>query len=449
MNSLMALLARAATMVVSLVCGVMTTRLALGDAGVEYYALYTVLIGIPALLAFTDLGSSAVLVNSVATDDDFRRSPRVRGQLRSVWRIMLCFAVTAMAANTALYITGAWGAVLGEPGGLPEAQLAAFVCLTIFCLAIPLGVWTRILLGLRRNHVVILLQGLISPLTLLAVWAMISIGTDAVHPFLVAGSFAATALVAVLGFSVTAYVSRPLMSMSARHLLRFRSYPGERVMDVGWPMLAQLLSPPIAVSTQRLVLAQWSGSTEVAEYGVAGQVFFALQGLVLAAGVALWPLYARRRAQGTLHRGPAVQSVIFGGSVAIATGIIALIGPWLFGFITNGTLTIRTSTILSFGLMITCIATLYPLGMFLMDARGLRFQVVPTLLMAFGSLGLSIILTPQWGTAGPLLANSFAVIVCQIVPFALYIRRHRERLLSDPDEPTEQGVDVRSGAASS
>jgi hypothetical protein len=85
--------------------------------------------------------------------------------------------------------------------------------------------------------------------------------------------------------------------------------------------------------------------------------------------------------------------------------------------------------------MITCIATVYPLGMFLMDKPGLRFQVAPTLIMAFSSLGLSIILTPLLGTPGPMLANSIAIVVCQIIPFSIYIVRHKERLYSAKTEP--------------
>lgn len=439
MNSLYALGARATTMVVALVCGVLTTRLALGTAGVDYYAIYTVLIGFPALLAFTDLGSGAVLVNSIAADEGYRRSRTVRGQLRTVWRIMLAFAVVTMVVNTLLLATGGWAIVLGTPGDMPGAPMAAFVSITIYCLAIPLGVWTRILLGLRKNHIVILLQGLISPLTLLSVWLMITIGTEVVYPFLVTGSYFATAFVGLVGLSITARTTAPLLPSAARQVLSLRRHPGVRVMDIGWPMLAQLLSPPIAVSTQRLVLAQWGTTQEVAEYGVAGQVFFALQGLALAAGVALWPLYAQRRARGTLRRGPALQSLIFGVSVALATGAIWLMGPWLFAFITGGTLVVSTATILSFGLMITCIATVYPLGMFLMDKPGLRFQVAPTLIMAFTSLGLSILLTPTLGTPGPMLANAIAIVACQILPFSVYIVRNRERLYStkNPSENPE------------
>ncbi len=57
MGSLLAVGARALTMVIALVCGVLTTRMIIGGAGVDSFALYTLLTTIPSLLTFTDLGS--------------------------------------------------------------------------------------------------------------------------------------------------------------------------------------------------------------------------------------------------------------------------------------------------------------------------------------------------------------------------------------------------------
>lgn len=437
MNSLLALGARALTMAISLVCGVLTTRLVISDAGVAQYVLFTVLVGLPALLSFSDLGSGAVLVNSIATKDGFRRDPEVTAQATAVGRILLGFAGATMAVNSILLLTGGWTVFLGTAADVDGAELGAFLCITIYCLSVPMGLWTRILLGMRRNHIVILVQGLVSPLTLLSVWTLLQIGTERAFPFLAAGSFFATFVVAVLGYGLTAAGTRPLLGRTIGRLFRLRRYPGARVMDVGWPMLAQLLSPPIAVGTQRIVIANFGTSDQVAEYGVAGQVFLALQGLVIAAGVALWPLYARRRHQGRLQRGPWIQAALFGGGAAVATLLVWAVGPWLFEFVSGGDVVVSTPTILSFGLMITCIAILNPLGMFIMDKPGIRFQVIPTLLMAFGSLGLAILLTPSLGAVGPLLANAAAVTVFQIVPFSIYILRSRARLQSAPAEDVE------------
>jgi len=178
MGSLLAVGARALTMVIALVCGVLTTRMIIGDAGVGSFALYTLLTTIPSLLTFTDLGSGAVLVNAVATSDDVRTDEKLRYQLTSVGRVLLLFAASAMAINTVLLATGAWELIFGDAGQQPGASLAAFFCVTIFCLGIPLGIWARIMLGQRKNHIVILLQGLISPLTLAGVWLLLTFGGD-------------------------------------------------------------------------------------------------------------------------------------------------------------------------------------------------------------------------------------------------------------------------------
>ena len=443
MNSLLALGARALTMVISLVCGVITTRMILGETDIQHYALYSLLITIPSLLTFTDLGSGAVLVNAVATSDDIRTDRKLRLQITSVGRVLLMFASGLMVINTVLLVTGGWRALFGDAGSIPGASLAAFLCITLFSLSITLGVWFRILLGQRRNHLVILVQGMISPVTLGGVWLMLTFGGRDFDSYLAIASYGASLFSAIVGFLLVTRSTSPLIPDSLRMVLRWRRVPGVRVMDVGWPMLAQMVTYPIAVGSQRYVLAQFGTPVDVAEYGVAGQVFFALNGLVMAAGVALWPQFARLRHKGELRRGPYLLSVIFAGAIAAATFMVWFVAPWLFEFITQGELEVRTLTILAFGCMIMLTAAVYPLGMFIMDKPGIRFQVIPTLAMAAVSIVLSIVLTPLIGIVGPLIGVSFALIVCQIIPYSIYIHRHRERLLGAQGEPkTEEPAEV-------
>ena len=422
-------------MVISLVCGVITTRMILGETDIQHYALYSLLITIPSLLTFTDLGSGAVLVNAVATSDDIRTDRRLRLQITSVGRVLLIFATGLMLINTVLLVTGGWRALFGDAGAIPGAALAAFLCVTLFSLSITLGVWFRILLGQRRNHIVILVQGMISPVTLGGVWLMLTFGGRDFDSYLAIASYGASLFSAIVGFALVTRSTAPLIPDALRMLLRFRSVRGVRVMDVGWPMLAQMVTYPIAVGSQRYVLAQFGTPTDVAEYGVAGQVFFALNGLVMAAGVALWPQFARLRHKGELRRGPFLLSLIFAGAIAAATFLVWWVSPWLFGFITQGELEVRTLTIFAFGCMIMLTAAVYPLGMFIMDKPGIRFQVLPSLAMASVSIILSLVLTPLLGIVGPLIGVSFALIVCQIIPYSIYIHRHRERLLGTGEEP--------------
>ena len=45
-----------------------------------------------------------------------------------------------MIVNTVLLATGWWRLVLGDAGGLPNAALAAFVCVTVYCLGVPVSI---------------------------------------------------------------------------------------------------------------------------------------------------------------------------------------------------------------------------------------------------------------------------------------------------------------------
>jgi len=426
-NALASVLAKAATTLIAFVCGILTVRVITGGAGEASYALFGALTALPSLLTFSDLGAGAALVGSVAASEDPRRDARVRDQLTSVERILCAFAAAVLTAGIVMRVTGGWRLLLGSAGALPGAEDAALLCCALYAATVPLGVWTRLLLGARRNHIVILVQGLVSPVTLLLVWGWTQLRGDAA--FLAVGSFVAALTAGGVGLLVTSLTLRPLVGSALRRVPRPRRYPGARVMDIGWPMLAQLISPPLAMAAQRYAVAQHGTVTRLAEYNAAAQVFFALIGLISAAGVALWPLWARARARGELRRGPGLLAVAFGGGTAIASVCVALIGPWLFGFATHGVFEVGLGTILAFGAMATCQAVLYPLGMFLMDPAGIRFQVLPTLMMAVLSLLGAVLLVPVLGAAGPPLANAAAVLVCQIVPYAISIHRHRDRLL--------------------
>lgn len=437
MSVLLALGARAISMAISLVCGVLTVRLIIGGAGVEYYALYTLVASLPGLIAFSDLGSGAVLVNSIAVSDTPREDRVIRAQLTTVGRIMVGFAGSGMVVNAILYLTGLWKVILGDAGGLPGADLAAFVSLTIFCLGIPLGIWQRVLLGLRKNHWIILIQAAQGPLNLLLVWLLVSFAPPSAGTFLALSSMVSGFLVAAAGFGFALRALSPLLQRALRDIPLVRKAPGVRVMHIGWPMLVQLISAPLSVALLRYILAGSGTTEEVAEYGAVGQVFFAINGVVAAGGLALWPLFTRSRSRGTLTRGPFAIAALFAAGAAVICALVWAVSPWLFGFITDGALEVSGETVVAFGLMVVCQAALYPLGMFLMDEAGIRFQMIPVALMTVSTVALALLITPTLGAGGPVIANAASVLVFQVVPFAVYIARHKDRLMGTSPDPAD------------
>lgn len=423
-----ALLARALTTFTSALFGVLTARMILGESSVEYYTAYALITTLPALILFSDLGSGAVLVNTIAASSDPDRDPQVEVTITAVGRVMLGFATVVMAISVIGYFTGLFELLLGDTGRLPNAGLAAFLCLATFALTVPLGIWPRVLLGLQRNHLTVLIQGLAPPANFGFVWAILNLGSGA-HIMLAMSFYLSAFVVALIGTLIAGRLLPTALLRGARRIPWPRRFPGVRVMDVGWPMLAQMLSAPLSLTSQRFVLAQFAPTAVVAEYTAAAQVFLSFMGMINAAGLALWPQFAKQRAAGTLQGGPGRFSVVFGAAAALVmTGICLVSGP-LFAFTTNDQITVGPAALVGFSAMVVFQAVLYPLGMFIMDKPGIRFQMIPTLTMALGSLGLAVVLTPALGLIGPIVGNCAAVLLAQIIPFSLYIRRHRDRLM--------------------
>jgi O-antigen/teichoic acid export membrane protein len=407
---------------------VVSIRLVLGHFGVEAYAQYGLLVSIAALLPFADLGMGAAVLNSVAGSADPARDEHVRATLVGVFRVVALSGTALVAVGLAVTLAGGWPTLLGDgllPGSGPSA---AFACLVLFCLTLPLAVGQRILTAMGRNHVRILVQGLASPLFAgtVAVLVVAGPGGEQGGGYLAAFSYAGGALIAALG-SVLAFRSLPGLAGRVLHdVWRVRSVRGAPVLGVAGPWLVLTLALPVAMQTDRLLLSHLSTPTQLAEYGLGFSLFSILSQTVSAAGVALWPVFARARSTGDV-RSPFRMAAAFGAGGTLAAVALALVLPWVVPVVSDGA--VRLDGWLTWALvaLVAVQAANYPLGMYMTDAAGLRFQVPPVLLMVPVNLGLSWWLTLQVGAGGPVVGSAVAVALCQFAPGVFFVRRDLRR----------------------
>jgi O-antigen/teichoic acid export membrane protein len=191
-------------------------------------------------------------------------------------------------------------------------------------------------------------------------------------------------------------------------------------------MLVQMLLLPLATQSDRLLLSHLTDGSELAQYNLAAQLFGIAVQTITAAGLALWPIYARARAQGRLDS-PMRMSLVFLVAGLMMGSAMALISPTIVAFLSDGRITLPLPLVLGFVLFVGVQALKYPLGMYMTDAKGLRFQLLPIFLMLFLQIGLSIQLIGVVGAAGPILAATIASAVCQVLPNAWYVRRDLRR----------------------
>jgi len=429
--------ARLMVMPVSAFLGIVVTRLILDNYGEASYAQYTLLVGIAALLPFTDLGLSAAILNAASAARDPRTDPGLRGVLISCMRLLACCAIVLLTVAVAIYALGYWDTLLGEGLNLASGALAATLCLGIFALNLLISFGQRILIALGLNTLVVLLGALQTPVVLVVLWLTISVGAGG--GYIAVASYASTFLISAIAFVIAVRRISPTIGVALRESLNPR-VRGERVFNVAWPMLVQMIALPIAMSSDRLVLSHLGSLDDLTEYSLAMQMFTPALGVLATAGMSLWPVFARARAAGTSTPfSPHAMAGMFAALAFIGGTLIFVFSGWLADLASGGRIELGWPILVAGGVFIIIQAVKQPYGMALTDARGLTFQAACAIVLLPVNLGLTIGLTPTLGAPGPLIGSIVAVVTCQLVPNILFVR-HRSRRAALADEAPESGA---------
>lgn len=427
---------------VSGLLGLFTTRLIIEYFGTATYAQYGLLASFPSLLPFADLGMAAVVINAVASADDVRRDDYMRRAITTAFRILIVAGTVIALLGGLITLLGWWPILLGN-GLTAGGANAALACLLVFGFVLPLTVGQRIMVGLRRTTTQVASQAVVSPFMFLCVGAVVIAGIP-FGDYLSVFSYIANSLVSVICLIVAARLVSPQLGLAIRDIPRVRSVRGVKALDLAWPMLVQMIALPIAMQTDRLLLSHLTRGDELAQYNLSAQLFGLVLQAIAAGGVALWPIYARARATRDI-RSPMKPMLLFtAAGLMLALGLAFLSG-WIAWFVSDGKIRLDFWLVAGFVAFVVVQAAKYPLGMYMTDKKGLRFQVWPILVMVPANLGLSWWLIGVVGAGGPIIGSAVTVLLCQVLPNLIYVRRDlRRRAAQNSDETSagEPGQDV-------
>lgn len=421
--------ARMLVLPVSAILGIIVTRLIIDNYGEASYAQYMLLVGIVSLIPFADLGISAAIMNTTAAAKNPRTDNHLRGTLVTAMRILTGSAMTLILIAAILTLTGSWSTILGAGLDGRSGELAAGLCLATLGLAMLVGYGQRILIGLGLNVVAVFFGGLQTPIVLLTLLWAIAAGVD-IGPYVAVISYASLIVSGALMLWLANRRIRPLLGQAFRdawHIFRVR---GERVFDTAWPMLVQMIALPLAMQSNRLILSHVSGVEELATYSLAQQMFNPVFSVSVAASMALWPIFAKARAHGTSEVSARRLSLMFGGFALVAVTVMALASGFLADVASGGRIDLPFLLVITFSVLMVVQAAKSPLGMYMTDARGLRFQAYMVLLMLPVNVGISILLAEVLGAAGPVIGSIVGVLVFQFAANWIYVAR-AERRVSD------------------
>ncbi|MGO4256097.1 lipopolysaccharide biosynthesis protein [Marmoricola sp. RAF53] len=418
-------ISRLATIVPTAVAAIVLTRLIIGEYGINAFNGYSLILTLLVTLPVSSLGVGASVTDRYAVSGP--DGPDTVAALRSSVRVLLLSALGTALAALVITAGGWWGDLLGKGSPTDWACLAAML---LFAVAFVPGLAVNVLLGSNKNHLVVIVQSLNYPMTLLLMVVLVWVaGPSGLVPVV-------PAIAGVLLVLVLAFLARPHLAVGWIRLLRqapFRSrFPGGKIWSLSGPVLITQLAMPFSLAADRFVLSHVSTAGDLATYSVVVPIWAPGLGIIAALSQPLWPMWTKARAEG--RSGPPLSLVLLGmaGVGAAISLFLAVLTPFVVDLISDGKVDAGTDVLLASGLCLVVAGLSYPMTMRLMYPAGARVMAALMLISAPLNVVVSIFLAEKMGASGPLFATAAVGFLVGTLPAIVFDRLHVRT-----DEPAE------------
>ncbi|MET8398209.1 hypothetical protein [Streptomyces sp900116325] len=413
--SLPSLFARAAALPVSGFCALYSGHTIVGTLGVSDYALFALIVTLPALLPIGDLGVGAALIDAVEADcGSSGDRGRIERTIASGARFLMCAGILIAAGGLALIGTGAQAALLGATSA-PDARACVAAAAVLIGCSMPLALGSASLIALRRAYVAALLQAGGNLLALGLVLLSAALGAPT-YCFVMAG-FLGQCVAGLAGLIIAGRILRmPVLRIVVTSLRP--GWVGTRIVHLAGPVTLINATTACAYGTDRLVLSHAADATAVAVYSAGAQLYTPAWALVNAAAVPLWNLFVRQRRDSIMVPKAELARLSFWfGSGALLVGVgLVTVGPSVTGWMTHGGAGASGGLMAAFAALLLAHAIVSPVTMWLTQPAALRFLAIRYVFMALASLALSVPLAWAVGPAGPVIASVASHTVCITIP---------------------------------
>lgn len=408
-----AAVARLVTLPVTALSTLAATSLIIGYAGPSAYAGVAVAATIPQLLPYADLGVGAGVVNAATeSSKSARHALSVAARIVAISSVLLvCLALLGMTAFS-------WGQLLGlDQLGISGLDFAVGFSILVFAIAMPLSLGLRVLVGLSRNATAILISAL-APVMSLSLTAILIV---------VDAPIWSLALPPTVGLVVSNIVG---MIIAARaigfgpHDLLSGLDGARDIISQGAAFTVATIFLSFMLPFGRLILADGGSTADLASYSLVLQLYLPAASVVTAAGLALWPYFAKQRDSTlSLRRGVTRMLLIFGFASVCASLMFALVGPIVSGFISHGEIEAAPSAFFAAAVLLIVQSLQTVFGMVLTTRPGLWFQAKWSIPMGLSAAIITIASAQILGAAAPFVGAATGMALFAVLPAAFRVRQ--------------------------
>lgn len=398
-------------------CNLAIARVVTNAVGVDQFGVVMLIATLCQLLMFADLGTGAAVASSRAQLDQSDDAGVFRGTVLTAVRTTLISGVAIGFGAAVLGAVGAWPHILGisHSNLASSLNISAILALSAFAVALPFSVGEALLRGSGRLHEATVLQGIAPPAALLLTFVFQHLGAPALAYSLVLpiGALIAAICCAARAWTLDRAAVRGLLGK----LLRPKRFPGQPIAATAVPMFIVMVGLPIALNSDRVVIAHRLDALSLADYSYASQLYLPLWSIASNAAVALWPRFARQQSDmAEVRRGWLTGVAMLSGLGLVMAVCFLVFSRFLIGWMSGSQANPPWSLIVAFALFLFIQAAHVGTGIFLIAPAMLRFQAVCVVALVATNLPLSWFLAPTLGVAGPVYASAATVLVCQLIP---------------------------------
>ncbi len=393
--------------ILTAIISILSIRLIIDSLGVEYYAVYAVLIGVVSWFMLADFGIGQSLQNYIS-------EARGKNQNYSDY-ILAASALTFMIVIAAIILVilfGAWPALelLSQFSSLSDSEkYISFTATSIFVILAAGGsVIYRIWYAEHKGYLANI------SLALAAVFGFVSIYCIAKFDcenkllwFLVA----ANAPLATL--SIMCFISRVLkLKRENSHSI---NKDAKKIIHRGSKFWLFNISAAAVLQVDYILLAQFVSAEQIAVYSIGVKVFSTMALMIGAVLQAFWPVCAEAVIQ---NDWPSIKSftkkyiLLSMVSVIFFTGLFLIFNTQISSiFSPNEIIVIPTSFIVLIGIMYLIRVWTDVYAIILQSMNDMKVLLLSVVAQAIIGLGLQIYLVPKYGINGTIIALALSWIL--------------------------------------
>jgi hypothetical protein len=425
--------------------GLLNTAVIVRQTGEAVFGLVSLVTTLTLLMPFADLGIGAVVISACSQRGRITDDPVAVATVQSGLRRLNVVAVVLVAISLAIMATDSWGFLLGSTAG-PADRIAITIAACLIALGIPAGIGVRILIGLDMNPLAVLLTMSNAIFTLTITLGLKAAGIAGIW-YAVSGAGGA-----LIGNCLATALALKLSGLGWLAFARpGAEHAGSKLLQGSLWMFVVTIGLPMGLQSQRLILSHVSTSSELSRYALMAQVYGVTWMVFSTAGVALWPVFVKRRSDMRTSTQLWLRSVaLFGVLSALAGGGLVVLGPWATSVLSDGRLVATRALAIAIASLLVVQCIHLPGGVMLTMPREMRWQSHCLLAMGFSTLVLGVWWGGRWGGTGVVAAAVVATVAAQIVPDFVWIPRllrRRVQELATADELAEAAIPDRSSQA--